>query len=174
MVQLADNETIGPFPLGFSFNYFGTSYTEFYINSNGFITFSPETATFTSFAQQIPFTSSYDQDNIVAGYWKDLDPTNANVTGKHLYYGIDNGNMVITFEKYPEVTGDANAWLTFQIILQPNGSIKFQYKEKGSSFIVGSECVGIENGDGTKGITYRYRGAGAPIFDVNFSFSYRV
>ena len=163
--SIADNETIGPFPLGFSFNYFGTSYTEFYINSNGFITFSPETATFTSFAQQIPFTSTYDQDNIIAGYWKNLDPTNANVTGKHLYYGNNNGDMVITYEKYPESSGDANAWITFQIILQPNGNIKFQYKEKGSSFIVGSECVGIENSDGTKGITYRYRGTGAPIFD---------
>lgn len=163
--SIADNETIGPFPLGFSFNYFGTSYTEFYINSNGFITFSPETATFTSFAQQIPFTSNYDQDNIVAGYWKNLDPTNTNVTGKHLYYGSDNGNMVITFEKYPEVSGDADAWLTFQIILQSNGNIKFQYKEKGTSFIVDDECIGIENSDGTKGITYRYRGVGAPIFD---------
>ena len=163
--SIADNETIGPFPLGFSFNYFGTSYTEFYINSNGFITFSPETATFTSVAQQIPFTSNFDQDNIVAGYWKDLDPTNTNVIGKHLYYGSDNGNMVITFEKYPEAGGDIDGWLTFQVILKPNGNIVFQYKEKGSSFIVDDECVGIENSDGTKGITYRYRGAGASIFD---------
>ena len=73
--------------------------------------------------------------------------------------------MVITFEKYPGLDPDANDWLTFQIILEQNGNIKFQYKEKGSSFLIDDECVGIENSDGTKGITYRYRGAGVSIFD---------
>ena len=36
--SLADDNLIGPFPIGFTFTYFGTDYTQFYISSNGWIT----------------------------------------------------------------------------------------------------------------------------------------
>ncbi|MBL1214964.1 MAG: T9SS type A sorting domain-containing protein [Ignavibacteriae bacterium] len=158
---IGDNQTIGPFNLGFTFNYFGVDYTQFYINANGFITFT-STALTGNFAPQLPIADAL--NNLIAGYWKDLDPTNPNVTGKHLYYGADNGDMVITFENYPEKDGDANGWITFQIILSSNGNIKIQFQNSGSSFNTDEGTVGIENSDGTKGITYRYRQHGAPIF----------
>jgi len=105
-----------------------------------------------------------------------LNPENTNVTGKHLYYGMSGGNMVVTFEKYPQFNStsgssqpaDANGWITFQIILMPSGDVKIQYKEKGSSFVDSdfyTGTVGIENNGGTTGITYRRRDKGGPIFD---------
>jgi len=106
----------------------------------------------------------------------DLNPTNTNVTGKHLYYGMKNGNMVITYEKYPQiywngsayVDADANGWITFQIILKPNGKIKIQFKQKGSSFVDAdfyTGTVGIENNTGTQGISYRRQDKEGPIFN---------
>lgn len=37
---LSDDNIVGSFPIGFTFNFFGTDYTQFYIGSNGFLTFS--------------------------------------------------------------------------------------------------------------------------------------
>jgi Secretion system C-terminal sorting domain len=159
--SISDDQTIGPFNIGFTFNYFGIDYTQFYINSNGFITFS-STAISATFGPQLP--NEILPNNIIAGYWKDLDPSNTNVTGQHLYYGNDNGDMVITFEHYPEISGDVNGWITFQIILTSTGNIKVQFQNAGTSFDINSGTVGIENSNGTEGITYRYRSKGAPIF----------
>ena len=170
---IGDEETKGPYNLGFSFNFFGNIYTQFYINSNGFITFT-NTSGSTNFPFAIP--GNYTPDNIIAGYWMNLNPTNANVTGKHLYYGMKNGEMVITYEKYPQIywdgsayiPNDANGWITFQIILNPNGIIKIQFKEKGSSFVDAdfyTGTVGIENSNGTQGISYRRQDKEGPIFN---------
>jgi hypothetical protein len=160
--SLGDDETIGPLSLGFTFNYFGFDYTEFYINSNGFITFEPTTIFGTTSPPQMPHSGFI--DNFIAGYWKNLDPTNPNVTGKHLYYGMNSGDMVVTFENYPERNGDANGWISFQIILRSNDNIKIQFNDMGASFDTTDGGVGIENSNGTQGITYRIDGRGGPIF----------
>ena len=159
--SIGNDGVAGPFPLGFTFSFFGNNYTDFYISANGFISFS-SIGGFTAFPYAIPSSSS--ADNVVAGYWKDLDPTNTSVTGQHLYYGSNGGDMVITFENYPEAGGDANGWITFQIIIKQSGNVKIQYNNSGSSFDINSGTVGIENSDGTKGILYRHRQYGGAIF----------
>ena len=40
-VTISDDGVEGPFPIGFSFPFFGNNYTEFYIGANGWISFSP-------------------------------------------------------------------------------------------------------------------------------------
>src|SRR5512138_1006816 len=40
-ITISDDDVDGPFPIGFSFSYFGNIYTEFYIGANGWISFSP-------------------------------------------------------------------------------------------------------------------------------------
>lgn len=168
--SIIDEQTKGPYNLGFSFDFFGNTYTQFYINANGFVAFQYPSG---QVAFGFPMPSISGPENLIAGFWMNLNPTNTNVTDKHLYYGMDNGDMVITFEKYPQyisfnVPGDENSWMTFQIIIKQNGNIKIQYKEKGSSFIVSglnAGKVGIENNDGTKGILYKYSDTGGPVFD---------
>ena len=123
--SISDEQTVGPFGLGFTFNFFGVDYTNFYINSNGFITFGT-TAGQTNFPFPIPSLNT--PNNLIAGFWKNLDPTNISVTGKHLYYGTNAGDMVITFENYPQKNGLADGWITFQVIIKPSGNIKIQYQ----------------------------------------------
>ena len=168
--SISDEQTKGPYNLGFNFDFFGNTYTQFYINANGFVSFEYPSG---QIAYGFPMPSISGPENLIAGFWMNLDPTNTSVTEKHLYYGMDNGDMVITFEKYPQyigsnVHGDENRWITFQIIIKQNENIKIQYKEKGSSFIVSdlnAGKVGIENNDGTKGILYKYSDTGGPVFD---------
>lgn len=170
--SLGDDETIGPLSLGFTFNYFGVDYTEFYINSNGFITFQSTTVYGTSYPTQMPHSGFF--NNFIAGYWTDLDPTNLNVSGKHLYYGIDNGDMVVTFENYPAKNGDPNGWITFQIIVKSNNNIKIQFNDLGTSFNTNAGAVGIENSNGTQGITYRYDDKGGLIFSSPLALEFGI
>lgn len=167
--SITDDQTIGPYNIGFPFQFFGNSYTQFYINSNGFVTFGTTTGQ-TNFPHPIPSFSI--PDDIIAGYWKNLNPANPNVSNSHLYYGMNSGNLVITFEKIGEVIwdeiqyvqGDEDGWITFQIILNPNGNVKIQFKEKGVSF-EDDGAVGIESSDGSQGVLYKRYTYGGPIFD---------
>lgn len=157
---IADDMTIGPLPLGFSFNYFGTDYTQFNINANGFISFGTTTGQ-TNFPYPIPLLNA--PNNLIAGFWKDLDPTNSNVSNKHLYYGLSGGEMAVSFVNYPQKGGDADGWITFQIIIKPSGNIKIQYQNAGNTFDINNGTVGVENNDGTEGILYRHRQYGGAI-----------
>ena len=39
-VTLDDDQVSGALPIGFTFNFYGSNYTDFYISSNGFVTFT--------------------------------------------------------------------------------------------------------------------------------------
>lgn len=156
-----DSKVGGPYSIGFDFNFFGTNYNQFWIAADGYICFSPITSSeFTN--QHIPSTSGV--GNIVALFWDDMDPGDTDVLDRHIYYGTSGGNMVITYLHLPEYWADTNGWITAQIILKPNGNIKLQYKEHGSSIDLNGATIGIENSAEDAGVEYRYNTDGGPIF----------
>ncbi|HRP91602.1 MAG: T9SS type A sorting domain-containing protein [Ignavibacteriaceae bacterium] len=158
--SISNEQTVGPFSLGFTFNFFGVDYTDFYINSNGFITFGA-TSGQTNFPFPIPSLNA--PNNLIAGFWKDLDPTNTSVLNKHLYYGLSGGEMVISFVNYPQLNADIDGWITFQIIIKPSGNIKIQYQNAGNTFNINNGGIGIENNDGTNGVLYRHYNYGGNV-----------
>ncbi|MCB0749461.1 MAG: choice-of-anchor J domain-containing protein, partial [Ignavibacteriae bacterium] len=130
ITSINDDQTKGSFPLGFDFDFFGNTYSTFYINANGFVSFGYPNGQ-VSYGFTMP--STFGPENLIAGFWMSLNPNNPSVTDQHLYYGTHNGDMVITFKKFPQYfsnnnPGDADAWITFQIIIKQNGNIKIQYK----------------------------------------------
>ena len=156
-----DSKVGGPYSIGFDFNFFGTNYNQFWIAADGYICFSSITSSeFTN--QHIPSTSGV--GNIVALFWDDMNPGDTDVLDRHIYYGTSGGNMVITYLHLPEYGADTNGWITAQIILKPNGNIKLQYKEHGSSIDLNGATIGIENSAEDAGVEYRYNTDGGPIF----------
>lgn len=170
--SLADESVIGPFNLGFTFRFFGQDYTEYWISSNGWISFTDPGGDAESFNDRIPDTDA--PNTLVAWFWDDLDPADTDVTGRHLYTQTTTVNgddaHVITFERYPESGADADGWITGQIVLiagadaATNGSIKLQYQEHGASMYLEGATVGIENASGDTGLEYRYDDRGGPLF----------
>ena len=70
---MTDDSQQGPFNIGFNFCFFGTTYTQFYVGSNGWISFSPgQPTTFTS--QQIPTVNALVPKNCIMGPWQDWHP----------------------------------------------------------------------------------------------------
>lgn len=70
---MTDDSQQGPFNIGFTFCFFGTTYTQFYVGSNGWISFSGgQPITFTS--QTIPTANFLVPKNCIMGPWQDWHP----------------------------------------------------------------------------------------------------
>lgn len=173
-----DSVLATPVSLPFSFTYFGNTYTQFWLCSNGWISFTDPSAlaaSVTRTPELIPTAGGL--ENYIAGYLADLDLTAAVNPDAHVYYGGDATQFVITFEK-AHLWGSATDYITFQIILKPDGNIYIQYNYDQStlpvpSTIQTSASVGIENAAGNAGILYRYVGNLGPQFSSPLAVQFR-
>lgn len=142
--------------IGFNFTFFGNTYRTNNVNisSNGFISFG--TSGSTSITPQI-FPSTTAPNNVIAGAWRDLD---CGVSDARIYYTSSSDKFVVTWWKACRYNY-TSTYITFQIVLYPNGNIYINYNDQLTStpltnFITNSCCVGIENSSGSAGINYRY------------------
>ncbi|MEA3297402.1 MAG: hypothetical protein U9R56_06010, partial [candidate division Zixibacteria bacterium] len=151
--DLDDDNYGGPYELGFEFSYYGNIYTQIYIGSNGIIGFVP-TDMYSRLKTPLPTAAT--PNNIIAWLWDDLDPTNGNNPGAHVYIYTDGSRCVIQFEDYPEYQADPGDIVNAEVILESDGSIKLQYLSVAPGLDVASCAVGIENSDGTDGLEVVY------------------
>ena len=97
-ISLSDDDVQGPFPIGFTFQFYGNNYTDFYAGSNGWISFSSGQST-TTVATPIPDSVSISVPrNSIMLSWQDLNPATG---GQVLYQTIGtapNRKLVLTFD----------------------------------------------------------------------------
>ncbi len=140
-----DEGFVGPIPFGFNFKFYGNTYPEFYISSNGMIMFNvPGQNSFVN--TSIP-TVGY-PDGFIAPFWDDLD---GETNGKVYYEQIGN-KMVVQFDNWSKF-GDSGS-LTFQIVMYNTGKIEYYYND--ITVTASSATVGIESPDGTDGLEIAY------------------
>jgi hypothetical protein len=152
---LADDNFIGPFPLPFTFPFYDSSYTEFYVGSNGIIGFGP-TAYYDSLGHvALPATASTVPKNIISWCWDDLDITDPDNPGGKVVYRTVGSDFVIEYARYPEFEFPPNPGdvITAEIILSPNGDIKLQYQTIAPGFDILGNTIGMQNRSGTMGLT---------------------
>jgi hypothetical protein len=117
-IPSSDDVTHGPFNIGFTFNFFGNNYTQFYVGSNGWIGFSPgQTTGYT--AAYIPNAGS--PRNVIMADWEDLFPGSANI----FYSTIGtapNRRLVVNFNAVPHYGCRSNLH-TFQFVLYETTNI---------------------------------------------------
>ncbi|MCA9938268.1 MAG: Ig-like domain-containing protein, partial [Anaerolineales bacterium] len=148
---LSDDNYVGPFPIGFDFTYFGETYTEFYVGSNGFIGFGPPT--YYDDLGNTPLPDSGDPNNIIAWLWDDLHPRAGTI-----HYQNVAGQLVIQFTNYSWFCCGGDA-ITAEIILRPTGNILIQYLTFTPSAPLTTNTIGIENQDGSLGLQAAYNQA---------------
>ncbi|HEX2896648.1 MAG TPA: S8 family serine peptidase [candidate division Zixibacteria bacterium] len=151
--SLEDDTVSGPYNIGFGFPFYGNTYNQLYVGSNGIIGFALDSM-FSRFKVSIPNTKT--PDNMLAWLWDDLDPTNLNNPSAHVYVGQSGGNYVIQFVDYPEYGALIGDVVTAEVILYPGGDIVYQYQSVGAGFDVINCAVGIENADGSDGLQVVY------------------
>jgi hypothetical protein len=154
--QLDDDNYVGPLEIGFEFSYYGNTYTQFYIGSNGIIGFSESNM---QDRNEDPIPSSYTPNNIIAWMWNDLDPTDIDNPNAHVYYESDGEKLVVQFVDYPEYRADPGDVVTAEIIIDIDGNITIQYQSIADGFDALNCAVGIENANGTDGLEVCYHSA---------------
>lgn len=148
-VNLFDDQVSGAVPIGFTFSFYGVSYTDAFISSNGFITF---TSTFDNgCCQGEPLPSVTTPDNLVAGFWNDLNFPQGNIRYQTLGT-TPNQIFVVGFYDNPHCCSGTNPRVNFEMILhETSDCVELQYgptPNDGNS----NASAGIEDPTGTIGL----------------------
>ena len=141
--DMKDDDLSGPFPIGFSFKFYGETYNQFYVSSNGFIGFGSNVGMTERVNQTIPDTKS--PDNILAWFWDDLNPREGSI-----YYQTVAEQLIVSFIDYGQFGNSGT--VTAQVIIHDDGSIIFQYHHFRDSFRTNTATVGIEGNQGNEGV----------------------
>lgn len=122
-----DDCVSGPFPIGFSFCFFNQTYTQFWIGSNGWISFSqpPGTQWDTFTATTIPNSASSVPKNVIFFPWEDWLPCKG-LTQDVYYYNdgtAPNMKLVVYFTGTTFFNCNGTLFATFEVVLDQQGSV---------------------------------------------------
>src|SRR5215831_6115872 len=138
-LALADEEDqLQPLPLGFAFQFYGQPYTAVSVSPDGFLTFLPG-ADSGCCGQRVPDATP--PNGLVAGLWKDLDPSEAGPAAGVYYQALGtapNRQFVVEFKQVPEHLDPAVS-NTFEIILSETGNEGLSWRY--GTFSLGNTAV---------------------------------
>ena len=145
-VSLSDDDLSGSLPIGFAFNFYNDDYTEFYISSNGFITFLNEGDNGCCSGDVLPSPGS--PSNLIAFAWEDLNPSSGGTISYETVGTSPDRILVVEFNDVPFFnTSDG---VTSQIqLFEGTTRIEIHSTSIPSN---GSTTQGIENMVGSEGI----------------------
>ncbi|MCW3103557.1 MAG: hypothetical protein JWO09_1997 [Bacteroidetes bacterium] len=150
-----DDSQVGPLPIGFSFCFFGTSYTQFYIGSNGWLAFTGQPTTYTS--ATIPSTAAGVPKNCIMGPWQDWNPGVAG--GPYINYQTlgtaPNRKLVVNWNNIPMYSCTTTHG-TFQVVIYETSNVIENYivtKPNCTTWAGGTAVQGIHNAAGTVAFT---------------------
>jgi hypothetical protein len=145
--------------MGFDFNFYGNTYDEVVISSNGYLTFN-----YTGFDGAdwtndcIPDTEK--PDLFIAPFWDDLDPQASGVIYYETLGTAPDREFVVEYHGISHCCAN-DTGVTFEVILYEGcDNILFQYQDVVFDYPHDyadwgvSATVGLENSDGTDGLQY--------------------
>lgn len=152
---VGDDQNRGPFDIGFSFQFYGNTYSTIRVCSNGWASF-----TSTSFScDNASIPSATTPNNALYPFWDDLFPLSG---GYQILYYFDavNQRFVLSWINLAHIDNSA-ARYSFQIVLSPSGEIGFNYSLVSTNAPTNTSCtVGIENSTGTEAVQVCNNGVG--------------
>jgi len=145
---ILDDDDHANLVLPFNFPFYGSTKNSVKISSNGYLTFGEEADSASN--HSLPF--ALPPTDLIAPFWCDLNPSMGTHGMIYHYYDAPNNRLIIEWD------GVAHYNLTnpetFEVILEPDGDIFFQYK----TVSLASECtVGIENSAGDDGLNIAHK-----------------
>lgn len=141
---MTDDSQQGPFNIGFTFCFFGQTYTQFWVGSNGWISFSPgQPTTFTT--QTIPTGNALVPKNCIMGPWQDWHP---GIGGQIRYQTIGVApcrKLLVSWTNIPMFSCTNNLG-TFHIVIHESTNYIENYIQNKPA------CTQWQNGTATQGI----------------------
>lgn len=153
-----DDQNLGAFPIGFSFPFYGNTFDTFRLCTNGWLSFTNSArTTFTN--TTLPNTGTTVPENLLAVFWDDLDYRTTTAPNARAYYHNDGTRLIVQFHNVPRRGENATtAANTFQIVLQPNGTILYQYLAM-NAVLKTSATIGIQNATRNDGLQVVFNAA---------------
>lgn len=155
-VSLSDDDYDGPFDIGFDFCFIGATYDEFWVGSNGWISFGPAASLASTYVSvPIPDTDPSVPKNCIASPWEDWDP--GYFGGEYIFYqtvGVaPDRKLIISWVDIPmfDCWDDASLNGTFQIVIYETTNIienHIEYKSNCDTWYP-TGTQGVHNIDGT-------------------------
>lgn len=146
-VSLTDDAVTAALPIGFDFDFYCNTYSQFYISSNGFITFSSGGGSGCCTGQNLPTGGT--PNNLIALAWEDLNPNNGGTIEYFTVGTAPNRQLIVNYINVPRFGGANN--VTGQIILH-EGTNFIDIHSTSIQSNGDNTTQGIENIDGTIGV----------------------
>jgi len=154
LVNLSDDSQAGPFNIGFTFCFYGQTYTQFYIGSNGWISFTGgQPTTFTS--TPLPSAAFNVPKNCIMGPWQDWNPG----IGGQIRYQVQGTapcrKLVVSWTNVP-MFSCTNLSGTFHIVIYESTNVienHIQNKPNCPQWAGGTAVQGIHNLAGNASVT---------------------
>jgi hypothetical protein len=146
-ISLSDDQVSGAIPIGFNFNFFGNTYSQFYISSNGFITFSPGSSTGCCAGGVLPTGGL--PDNLIAAAWDDLYPPGAGSISYYTTGSAGSRKAVVSYTNIPYCCGSTPAVTTQIILHEGSNNIEIQTANINNGAPV---TQGVQNAGATVGV----------------------
>jgi gliding motility-associated-like protein len=161
-LTMSDDSQQGPFNIGFTFCFYGQTYTQFYVGSNGWISFSPgQSTTFTS--ASIPNTAGTVPKNCIMGPWQDWHPGQ----GGQIRYQVSGvapcRKLTVSWIGVPMFSCTSNQGTFHIVIYESTNNIEnyIQNKPACLQWQSGTATQGIHNTAGTAAVTVAGRNSTA-------------
>lgn len=140
-------------PIGFSFEFFCNTYTQFILSTNGFLSFDLNSGNGCCSGGTLP--DPFDENNLIALAWEDL-----NVTGSALeYFTVGTAPNRILVVNYNNINhfGGTNPVTVQALLYETTNVIEIHTTSQPDAF--GIHTQGIENAGGTIGVAVPGRNA---------------
>ena len=160
-----DDAIAGPYPIGFEFCFLNQHYTQYWIGSNGWISFTQPLSSWTNYTPDtLPNNGSNVPKNVIFGPWQDWwphhSPPGVNNVFRHIETDSVDSKLVVYWNNCPMYgcyggggpLGGLPPVGTFQIVLHQQSSIienNITRKDACSSWQNNSATQGVQNIDGT-------------------------
>ncbi len=145
-----DDTTSYPRALPWQFPFYGRTFENYSICTNGFLSFWSAARNYLN----DPMTLQRDPYYMIAAYWTDLNPT---AGGQVLeYYDQANDRFMVQWNEIPLWGGGPGENLTFQVILYPDGAVDLVYEHMRDVALL--HTVGIKGGKSTEFMQFSHNG----------------
>ncbi|SYZ73313.1 Serine protease, subtilase family (modular protein) [Candidatus Zixiibacteriota bacterium] len=143
-----DDGSAGPFALPFSFRFYDTSYTSYYVGINGAISFTNSEVNVSGYYSGFdipgaPFST------LVAAFWNDLtiDSLNRGHGNIYRYNSPTNDTVIIEWYRVGNFNSMTDTLTTFELILTKDGNILMQYYNVGTTGLNSTAVIGLDNSE---------------------------
>jgi hypothetical protein len=154
-----DDESSSILTLPFAINFYGQSFSNFYVNNNGNITFSQPTGEFT------PFNLGNLDQAMIAPYWADVDTRNED-SGLVYVGSFAPGQLNVTWDNVGYYSQSANKLNSFQLNLYQvgtGGDFDIEFRYDNLEWTTGDASDGINGLGGVPAVAGYTNGAGASV-----------